>query len=335
MTAPNNKTMLNYFTKLPSKAVVVEELNPRKSAPVFNRQHVEKFQNRLEQFDAELFNVNNNSTSNRTNNNANNHNHIHNHTNSAIDNGSNNGLANGDNECLTNNSTSTNNYIADIKSGRHIPFAVRAKLRGPLRARLFQYHEDIRPPYYGTWQRKSRKISGRRPFAQDDDIFDYEVDSEAEWDIGGPGESLKGDDSDDEEELDEYEIDMQTFVPHGYVSDDEMEVHSDQEEAPSANQSLEETCDVEDDSNISCKIICEKGVKIPQPIASAQTPHNPQRQTIQNPSPAQLVQPPPVKQAKLEIKPIILGIHYENEEPIALSESKLQFMKAFQGLSCN
>lgn len=326
MAAPASKTMFNYFSKLPSKAIVVEESNPRKLAPKFNKQHVEQFQNRLEQFDAELFSVNNNQS------------FFHEHDgcgdNSVeILDGSNkiNQLENGD--VPMDISISSTNYITSIKSRQHKPFKLVRKLRGPLRAKLLQYHEDVRPPYYGTWQRKSKKISGRRPFTMDDDIFDYDADSEAEWDIGGPGESLKGDDSEDEEEIDDYEIDMKTFVPHGYVSDDEVEVHSDQDEAPSADQSMEEICDVQDDSNISVQIVAEKGTR-PQPKLEQVQQQAQQRQTIQNRSPVQQVPQQPIKQAKLEIKPITLGIYYENEQPITLSESKIQFMKTFQGVSC-
>lgn len=265
---PTSKTMFNYFTKLPSKACIVEETNLRKSAPVHNRQHVEEFRTRLEQFDAELLHAQNNETS---------------------------------------KSANATNYITSISTGLHKPFKLDKTPKGSLRPRLLQYHEDVRPPYYGTWQRKSKIITGRRPFKCDEDIFDYEVDSEAEWDIGGPGESLKGDDSEDEEEMDDYEIDMKTFVPHGYVSDDEVEVHSDQEENnKSANQIIEENCDRDDDSNNSVKIVSEKGFK----------------HKIE-----------PVQQVKLEIKPITIGLIYENEQP-NISESKLNFLRAFQGYSC-
>lgn len=325
---PPSRTMLNYFTKLPSKAVVVEETNPRKLAPAFNKQHVEEFQNtRLEKFDAELFKVNNNYCNNNENGkeNGSNGDHATNNDEPMVD------ITRMDVEQIQPNFFV--NYIKSIRAGQHKPFRVQIKPRGPLRARLLQHHEDIRPPYYGTWQRKSKIITGRRPFAQDEDVFDYEVDSEAEWDIGGPGESLKGDDSEDDEELDEYEIDMKTFVPHGYVSDDEIEIHSDQEESPSANQSVDESvCDVED-SNLSVQIIAEKRPN-GQPIEVKQLGQQPQQQTKPaacDPSPNQ--QLPSTKQ-KQEIKPISLGIYYEDTQPTILSESKIQFLRAFQGVAC-
>ncbi len=72
-------------------------------------------------------------------------------------------------------------------------------VRGPMKA--LQFHEDLRPMYWGTCSLRSHVISGRRPMAKDVSIFDYSVDSEAEWeeeseggeelvseeDEGGPG----------------------------------------------------------------------------------------------------------------------------------------------------
>jgi len=291
MSGPSSNTMFNYFTKLPSKACIVEEANPRKVAPAYNKQHVENFQKDL--LDKHLY------------------------------------------EC----DLPSKNYLIILKSGHYEPFRLRQKPRGPLRSKLLQYCEDVRPPYFGTWQKKSERITGRRPFCKDESIFDYEVDSEAEWDIGGPGESLKGDDSEDEEELDDYEIDMKTFVPHGYVSDDEIEVNSDQEDngLTSANQSMDKVVDCDQDiSNVSVKIIGEKRVKL-TPIGEN---NNGNRKTISTVTPAQEVNskatiPQPTRQQKLDIKPVILGVYYENHRPSIISESKIHFMRAFQGFSCS
>lgn len=35
------------------------------------------------------------------------------------------------------------------------------------RAKLLLFKENKRPAYYGTWRKKSKSISARRPFAQD------------------------------------------------------------------------------------------------------------------------------------------------------------------------
>lgn len=51
-------------------------------------------------------------------------------------------------------------------------------------------------------------------------FFDYEVDSDDEWEEEEPGESLHGSD-DEKESEDDYEVDNEVFVPHGHLSDEE------------------------------------------------------------------------------------------------------------------
>ncbi|KIH50254.1 hypothetical protein ANCDUO_19668, partial [Ancylostoma duodenale] len=51
----------------------------------------------------------------------------------------------------------------------------------PMRAKLYQFHDNYRPPYYGTWRTHSKVITGRRPFSTVEETIDYEVDSDAEW----------------------------------------------------------------------------------------------------------------------------------------------------------
>lgn len=278
MATPSKKTMFNYFTKLPSKTSIVENENPRKSAPMLNKQHVEEFQARLKLFDELIFS----------------------------------------NESIENQKVATD-YFKSIKNDDYKPYKYRRKVRGPLRARLLQFQEDVRPPYFGTWQKTSKSVTGRRPTSLDNDVFDYDVDSEAEWDIGGPGESLKGDDSEDEEELDDYEIDMKTFVPHGYVSDDELE-NSDNEQNSSSKEEpkpSKKTVDIED-SDSDIKIIVDT-----RPVSEQKA-----TRPTQPPAPA-----PSAKQTpKMDIKAITLGLSYEDNPTI--SEAKIQFLKAFQGLPC-
>lgn len=53
-------------------------------------------------------------------------------------------------------------------------------------------------------------------------MFDYEVDSDEEWEEEEPGESLHGSDDDKEsDDGEDYEVDNDLFVPHGYLSDEE------------------------------------------------------------------------------------------------------------------
>jgi hypothetical protein len=52
----------------------------------------------------------------------------------------------------------------------------------------------------GTWSKTSQLITGRRPFARDTTLLDYEVDSEAEWEADEEGEECRSDEEDEEEE---------------------------------------------------------------------------------------------------------------------------------------
>ncbi|KAG6441605.1 chromatin assembly factor 1 subunit A [Manduca sexta] len=101
--------------------------------------------------------------------------------------------------------------------------------REKLRPKLLSFHENRRPPYWGTWRKKSASIKPRKPFGQDQKQLDYEVDSDEEWEEEQEGESIDGSaaGSDDEQEADEYEVDNEVFVPHGYLSDEEATMDDD------------------------------------------------------------------------------------------------------------
>jgi|UniRef100_A0AC35FUD8 chromatin assembly factor 1 subunit A len=88
-----------------------------------------------------------------------------------------------------------------------------------LKAKLFQFHTNYRPPYYGTWRKRSKIITGRRPFAKET-IYDYEYDSDEEWEEEEEGDECKSDEEDIEEEENDEEDDG-FFVEHGYLSSDE------------------------------------------------------------------------------------------------------------------
>lgn len=147
-------------------------------------------------------------------------------------------------------------YIDELKSGTHTPLkgcrtVVRDNLEGdgddviliasdlenaaqpideprsmPIqtyRAKFFSFRENRRPPYYGTWRKKSTLIKPKRPFNTDKTFFDYEVDSDDEWEEEEPGESLNGSEDEKESEDDDYEVDNEWFVPHGHLSDEELQ----------------------------------------------------------------------------------------------------------------
>ncbi|KAK5870013.1 hypothetical protein PBY51_024679 [Eleginops maclovinus] len=91
---------------------------------------------------------------------------------------------------------------------------------GPMK--LLQFHANHRPAYWGTWSKKSERISPRCPLKQDKGLLDYEVDSDDEWEEEEPGESLSHSEGEDEEEGGEDDSDDDGFfVPHGYLSEDE------------------------------------------------------------------------------------------------------------------
>ena len=89
------------------------------------------------------------------------------------------------------------------------------------KVKFLSFHENCRPPYFGTYNKRSRQVTGRRPFGQEVKWLNYEIDSDEEWDEGGPGESLKGSDDEAGDPEDDYDIDNDFMVPHGYLSDEE------------------------------------------------------------------------------------------------------------------
>ncbi|KAG1050899.1 hypothetical protein G6F43_006859 [Rhizopus delemar] len=118
-----------------------------------------------------------------------------------------------------------------------------------LRMKLLAFHEDVRPAYYGTCSKTSNVVTGRRPFAKDRLLLNYEVDSEPEWDhdvdaddvydlVSSPNdvygllssdEDLSGWESGLEEQIvhmeetrgDEDTIMDRWIVPDGYITDNE------------------------------------------------------------------------------------------------------------------
>lgn len=85
------------------------------------------------------------------------------------------------------------------------------------RVNTYSYWEDTRPAYVGTWSKKSRLITGRRPFAQDEEMLRYDYDSEEEWEEEGEGEDIAMSDGSRDEEDDEEggnELEYDDFFRH-------------------------------------------------------------------------------------------------------------------------
>ncbi|KZT59825.1 hypothetical protein CALCODRAFT_515915 [Calocera cornea HHB12733] len=61
------------------------------------------------------------------------------------------------------------------------------QLRGRLTAgrnvpvKLLQFHDNVRPAYFGTWSKSSAAVGARAPFARDITTFDYSYDSGDDW----------------------------------------------------------------------------------------------------------------------------------------------------------
>lgn len=109
------------------------------------------------------------------------------------------------------------------------------------RGKFLYFHENRRPAYYGTWRKKSTVIKPRKPFAEDQKVFNYEEDSDDDWEEEEQGESLNASEDEaekeNEDEKDDYEVDNEFFVPHGHLSDDEID---DEEMARLSPESLKQ-----------------------------------------------------------------------------------------------
>ncbi|XP_016982691.1 chromatin assembly factor 1 subunit A-B [Drosophila rhopaloa] len=104
------------------------------------------------------------------------------------------------------------------------------KLLARMRAKYLQFADNRRPAYYGTWRKKSASISARRPLAQDKLHFDYELDSDCEWEEEEPGESLSASEDEKERESEEESEEEynEWYVPHGHLSDEELQNDGDE-----------------------------------------------------------------------------------------------------------
>jgi Chromatin assembly factor 1 subunit A len=113
------------------------------------------------------------------------------------------------------------------------PYAEQVRVSVPNKYKFLSFYEDVRPPYYGTWSKTSRYISGRQPFRTDPEQLEYDVDSEGEWEEGDDevGEEL-GDDGMDEEEK-ELEDEDDDDEEDGWLAADD-EVDDEENDEPDA-----------------------------------------------------------------------------------------------------
>jgi len=84
------------------------------------------------------------------------------------------------------------------------------------------FHQNNRPAYFGSFTRPSNVVCGRDPLAHDEALFEYEVDSDEEWEEPGDGEELGASDNEEEPVDAESEDEDDGFcVADGYLSDEE------------------------------------------------------------------------------------------------------------------
>lgn len=75
------------------------------------------------------------------------------------------------------------------------------------RIKTLKFWEDERPAYVGTYSKKSRIVNGRNPFGRDDELLNYDVDSEEEWDPDeADGEDIGNSDDDHDEDEEGNEL---------------------------------------------------------------------------------------------------------------------------------
>jgi len=98
-------------------------------------------------------------------------------------------------------------------------------IRVPNKYRFLSFHGDCRPPYRGTWTKKSAIVTGKTPFRKDTAACDYDYDSEAEWEEGDEemGENVDDDSKNDEDEADmEVNAKVYDFEDGFCVADDRL-----------------------------------------------------------------------------------------------------------------
>ena len=105
-------------------------------------------------------------------------------------------------------------------------YAEQKEIMVPNKYRYLSFHEDCRPAWHGTWSKTSSIVTGKTPFGREKDVFDYDYDSEAEWEEGDDevGEDVDDDAKNQEDEEDGtalYDYDDGFCVADEKMLDDE------------------------------------------------------------------------------------------------------------------
>lgn len=100
---------------------------------------------------------------------------------------------------------------------RHLLSVLRDRRVFPVK--VFIFHEDSRPGYYGTWTRNSREVGPRTPLERDVLARDYGYDSGEDWEDESPGDAddVVDDGEDDEPDAEDVDSDLDSWL----VDDDD------------------------------------------------------------------------------------------------------------------
>lgn len=151
----------------------------------------------------------------------------------------------------------TSDYVIMVEEGSTLGESVyeqKPKVE-KMRAKFLKFHENRRPAYYGTWRKKSQTITPRRPLVADKTHFDYEIDSDDDWEEEEQGESITASDGEDKENEseNEYEVDNEFFVPHGHLSEDEVDDEETNKLSPEAHKAKLKLLKNEFEEEMKCK----------------------------------------------------------------------------------
>ena len=103
---------------------------------------------------------------------------------------------------VTVHPTNDDDYDNPFVLRQQQPYAEQVHIKVQNRYKYLSFCENVRPPYYGTWSKRSKFVNGKKPFGIDASQLDYDVDSEGEWEEeeDGIGEEIGNDAMEDDAE---------------------------------------------------------------------------------------------------------------------------------------
>jgi hypothetical protein len=114
--------------------------------------------------------------------------------------------------------------IVDLDSASDAVSELIKRLLLQEKFKFFKFYENVRPPYFGTFTKRSAIVRPRRPFAKDHTLVpDYDNDSDDEWEEeeGEDLEAISENEKDAKETEDDYDFDDEFLVADDYLSDSE------------------------------------------------------------------------------------------------------------------